>query len=279
MYDEYTQWIDDLTDLAEEAGEGILEYYQDAPIEALNISTKPDNTLLTEADLCAHNIIFSGLQQLAPNIPVLSEEGEVESYLYRQYWERYWLIDPLDGTRGFVEQRDEFTVNIALIESHQPVIGIVYVPIERVCYFAVKGQGAFRKELGGEAELIHARVFDWEEYRVLIGHYQRSPELLKLFESQPGCELLRVNSSLKFVKIAEGEGDCYPRFGDTSEWDTAAAQCVLEEAGGELIDFDGNSLQYNEKPSVINPSFLAMGDMSQTKKMIDLIKTHTGDEL
>ncbi len=264
--------LQDILKLAREAGAGILEYYGHS-VDALKISKKHDNTFLTEADLCAHNIIYSGLQLLTPDVPVISEEGYIEHFSFRKSWSRCWLSDPLDGTRGFIDQRDEFTVNIALIEDGKPVLGVMYLPVKKTSYYAVSGEGAFKQVDEQEPQPINTRQMNWESYQVLLGFYLRLPILLELFENKDECEIIRVNSSYKFGLIAEGAGDLYPRFGETSEWDTAAGQCILEEAGGCVLDLEGEPLQYNRKESLINPPFVAMGDVTQKDHVIKLIKS------
>ncbi|HIN69122.1 MAG TPA: 3'(2'),5'-bisphosphate nucleotidase [Methylococcales bacterium] len=270
MEDEWIQWLKPAVLIAKEAGAGIMNYYG-VPTDRLSVTRKDDNTLLTEADVQAHEIIHNGLQQLTPDIPILSEEGLIPGYPQRSQWSHYWLLDPLDGTRGFVDRRDEFTVNIALIEHRRPVMGVIYAPVLKQCYFALQGEGAFRQELDDEPQSIHTNTMNWEAFYVLLGHYLQTARLPGLFHDVAGCHVVRVNSSLKFCRIAEGKGDIYPRLGDTSEWDTAAAQCILTEAGGAIVDLQGEALQYNAKESLLNPPFVAFGDPTQSKKIIELI--------
>lgn len=269
--DEWTQWLKPIILLAKEAGAGILNYYG-LSFERLNVSRKEDNTLLTEADLRAHEIIRAGLQQLTPDIPLLSEEDVIPAYETRRQWSRYWLVDPLDGTQGFIERRDEFTVNVALIEHCWPVLGVVYAPVMKLIYFAVRNAGAFKQEADRDPKPIRARRVNWQSFRVLLGYYLHSSRLPSLFKDIPECCVIRLNSSLKFCWIAEGKGDFYPRFGQTSEWDTAASQCILEEAGGAIVDLDGEALHYNAKDSLVNPQFIAVGDPTQTRKIIELTR-------
>ena len=256
--------------IAKEAGAGILNYYG-LPSKDIEITRKDDNTLLTEADLSSHDILYHELQQLTPDIPVLSEEDAIPSYQERSQWGRYWLLDPLDGTRGFIDHRDEFTVNIALVEHRKVKLGVVYAPVLRQCYFAATGEGAYKQVADDEVERIHTKTTNWNSFTVFLGYYLSSPHLPAFFKRLRGCHVMRLNSSLKFCRVAEGRGDFYPRLGNTSEWDTAAAQCVLEEAGGALLDLEGESLQYNAKSSLINPAFVAMGDTSQQAKIFDLL--------
>ena len=270
MEDEWIQWLKEAVLLAKEAGAVIMNYYG-LTSDAMGVTRKSDNTLLTEADLQANEILHNGLQQLTPTIPILSEEGIAIPYKQREKWPCYWLLDPLDGTRGFVDRRDEFTVNIALIEHHKPVLGVVYAPVLKTCYFALHDHGAFKQELDGDSKPIHTNPIDWNSFTVLLGHYLGSNRLPDLLKDVSGCRIARVNSSLKFCLIAEGKGDVYPRLGDTSEWDTGAAQCVLEQAGGTIVDLQGEVLRYNTKESLLNPAFVALGDVSQQQRIIELV--------
>ncbi len=271
MDGEWQSWLDPVVAIAQKAGREILPYFY-ASSEEIGVTQKRDHTLLTKADVRANEIIFEGLHKLTPSIPVLSEEGVIPSYEIRKNWTRYWLVDPLDGTRGFVEHSDEFTVNIALIDQHHSRMGVVYAPAKNSCYFAIKGKGAFKQIEKNTPIAIHTKSLDWKSFQVLLGRYLRSPRLPDLFKQIPGCDLIRMNSSLKFCWIAERKGDIYPRFGNTSEWDTAAAQCVLEAAGGAVLDFNGNPLHYNTSESLVNPAFVAFGDPSQKNKIIDLVE-------
>ena len=268
---EWQEWLKPAIELAKEAGKEILKYFG-APAEKINVSRKRDNTFLTEADLCAQAIIGKGLKSLTPSIPILSEEDIIPPFVSRQKWSMHWLVDPLDGTRGFIQHSDEFTVNIALVYKHQPVMGVVYTPVPRSCYFASKGEGAFKQIDDDTAVAIHTTPLDWSSYRVLLGQHLRSSDLPDALSRLPGCHVTRLNSSLKFCWLAEGKADIYPRFGDTSEWDTAAAQCVLEAAGGAVLDFTGEPLQYNARVSLVNPAFVAIGDLTQKTKIIELIQ-------
>ncbi|ABS77685.1 3'(2'),5'-bisphosphate nucleotidase CysQ [Coxiella burnetii] len=264
-------WLKPLVLLAKKAGAEILKYFGLSK-EDLHVMQKEDRTPVTEADLSAHKILQKGLTALTPTIPILSEEGKIPPYAERQKWDRYWLLDPLDGTRGFIENRDEFTVNIALIERHEPVMGVVYAPVFDLCYFASRGQGAFKQVAEETPISIQTRKMDEDSFSVLLGQYLRSPRLPELFNAISGCEIVRLNSSLKFCWIAEGKGDLYPRLGDTSEWDTGAGHCVLNEAGGAILELNGKELRYNEKNSLMNPAFVAIGDVAQKEKVFELLE-------
>ncbi len=228
-----------------------------------NIETKSDMTPVTCADIAAHCAIVSGLEMITPDIPVLSEEEADIPFETRRQWQRYWLIDPVDGTREFINRTGEFTINIALIENNKPILGVIYAPIIEVCYYARRGNGAFKLIQGQEAERLTVRCCDEDNIVVARGRCGTPPEFDTYTHKLKPVEILNVGSSLKPCIIACGEADIYPRFGPTSEWDTAAAQCILEEAGGLITDFNMQPLRYNTKDSLLNPNFFAFGDTSK----------------
>ncbi|MDY0065653.1 MAG: 3'(2'),5'-bisphosphate nucleotidase CysQ [Steroidobacteraceae bacterium] len=244
--------------IARSAGAEILEVYasQDA-----GASTKADDSPLTLADLRAHRVIVEALQALTPQIPVLSEESaEMLPYAERSRWRRYWLVDPLDGTKEFLSRNGEFTVNIALIEGHAPALGVVHVPVRDATYSGLPGIGAWRRRGGGEAERIHVRQHASSPVRVVGSKSHRGDSLDGFLARLGPHELVPVGSSLKFCMVAEGEADVYPRLGPTSEWDTAAAQAVVCAAGGVVVTLDGQPLSYNAKPEILNPHFVVYAD-------------------
>jgi 3'(2'), 5'-bisphosphate nucleotidase len=246
-----------ITDIARHAGAAILEIYgQDFAVER-----KADASPLTAADLAAQRVIMAGLAELDPSVPVLSEEARAASWSERRHWTRYWLVDPLDGTREFVKRNGEFTVNIALVDAHEPVLGVVLAPVTGELYAAARNEGAWLQVSDGAPwQALHTRGL--VAPAVAAGsrsHGANTHEMLRGLldaEYQP----LPMGSSLKFCLIARGDADLYLRLGATSEWDTAAAQCVLEEAGGVLLNLAGERLRYNTRESLINPEFLAVGD-------------------
>jgi 3'(2'), 5'-bisphosphate nucleotidase len=240
--------------IAADAGDKILEIYGDA----FTVDIKLDNSPLTAADLAAHHCIIEGLKRLAP-YPILSEESSAIPYTERQCWTTYWLVDPLDGTKEFIKRNGEFTVNIALIQQHAPVLGVVHVPVQKTCYYAAEGTGAFKQHAGENPQAIEVRSVLPETVTVAGSRSHGTPELENYLNNLPAHELISIGSSLKFCLIAEGLADVYPRLGPTSEWDTAAAQCVVEQAGGKVTDLEGHTLQYNRKESLLNPYFLVYG--------------------
>jgi len=245
--------------LALKAGEKILDIYH----TDFRVGHKEDDSPLTAADLASHHCLLEGLQALPGAYPVLSEESEAASFEERAAWETYWLIDPIDGTKEFVKRNGEFTVNIALIQGHKPVLGVVYAPALNLCYFAEAGGRAFKLNGSGIPKPVAVRGKAPERLVVAGSRSHATPEMAVYLSRLGEHELKPVGSSLKFCLVAEGVADLYPRFGATCEWDTAAVQCVVEAAGGAVTDLQGKPLAYNTKPSLINPDFLVFGDKSR----------------
>jgi 3'(2'), 5'-bisphosphate nucleotidase len=254
---ESTALLEETVRLAQRAGEAILEIYGHADF---SVQEKADDSPLTAADLASHHLIVDGLAALTPGIPVLSEESASLPFAERSGWTRYWLVDPLDGTREFIKRNGEFTVNIALIEQGVPVLGVVHVPVSGVTYSAARGQGSFRQDRDGVRRQIRVSNPAQEPVRV-VGSRSHSGSSLDGFLARLGAhELVSMGSSLKLCLVAEGRADIYPRLGLTSEWDTAAAQCVVEQAGGSVTTTDMQPLRYNTRDSLLNPFFLVFGD-------------------
>jgi 3'(2'), 5'-bisphosphate nucleotidase len=250
--------LDQLLDLIRQAGDAILEIY-DSEFE---IETKKDNSPLTAADLASHHLIVTNLEKLTPEIPILSEESAKIPYDTRKNWSRYWLIDPLDGTREFIKRNGEFTVNIALIEDNRPRFGAVYAPVLKTLYYGTPGQGASKQIENAPPQKISVAE-RCREPALVAGSRSHAGDSLKLFLQNLGeHELVSMGSSLKLCLVAEGKADIYPRLGPTSEWDTAAAQAVVEAAGGQVTTLEIEPLKYNTKESLLNPHFLVFGDAS-----------------
>ncbi|MBV6422273.1 MAG: 3'(2'),5'-bisphosphate nucleotidase CysQ [Steroidobacteraceae bacterium] len=243
--------------IARRAGAEILAVYasQDA-----GVSTKADQSPLTQADLRAHRVIVNELRALTPDIPVLSEESSEIPFAERARWQRYWLVDPLDGTKEFLSRNGEFTVNIALIEGHAPALGVVHVPVRETTYAGLPGSGAWRTRGEGKPEPIHVQARAASPVRVVGSKSHRGDSLDGFLARLGAHELVPVGSSLKFCLVAEGAADIYPRLGPTSEWDTAAAQAVVCAAGGAVVTLDGAPLAYNAKPDILNPHFVVYAD-------------------
>ena len=252
--------LDPVVKLATEAAQAILSIYA----ADFTVSDKDDTSPLTEADLAAHHVLVNGLSALTPDWPILSEEGEGgrPDFAERSRWARYWLIDPLDGTKEFIKRNGEFTVNVALIDDHRPVLGVVHVPATGVDSAASVGRGACKAEAaGGAVHAITVRPCPVGQRVVAVAsRSHQSPEVAAYLERLGPCDLTSMGSSLKICLVAEGKADIYPRLGPTSEWDTAAAQAVLEVAGGQLTDLAGAPMRYNTKADILNPYFLAFGD-------------------
>ena len=259
-------WVTRLVEIVEEAGVRILDVYN----TEFEVQAKDDESPLTQADLAAHHVILAGLTALTPDIPVISEEAAPPEFAVRCQWQRYWLVDPLDGTKEFVNRNGEFTVNIALIDGHEPVFGIVGVPVQnkvyvgdirqsepdRRAYVVEDGQS---RTIGGKGEFETSTPIRVVASRNHGG--ERLEAYLSELESQySGLERRPVGSSLKLCVLAEGGADIYPRLGPTSEWDIGAAQAVLTAAGGNVYTPDGHVLAYNTKESLLNPEFLAVAN-------------------
>ena len=242
--------------IARTAGRAILEVYD----SEFAVEHKQDDSPLTAADLAAHRAIVDGLQVITPRIPILSEEAaEQADWSVRRDWGRYWLVDPLDGTREFVKRNGEFTVNIALIEEHAPVLGVIYAPVLDELFVAWRGGHAFSTSALGKDVQLRTRPRA-TPLRVAGSRSHADPRTLAALDRLGPHELKPLGSSLKFCRTAQGDVDLYIRYGLTSEWDTAAGQCVLEQAGGGVTLIDGTPLRYNTKASLLNPDFLAFGD-------------------
>jgi 3'(2'), 5'-bisphosphate nucleotidase len=245
--------------LAVKAGDAILEIYESGDF---GVDHKSDDSPLTKADLASHNVIIAGLKKLTPDTPVLSEESADIPFEERQTWNKYWLVDPLDGTKEFIKKNGEFTVNIALIEEGKSVLSVVYVPVTNVSYTAAVGVGVFKRENGKKSSISVMKNSRFKP-TVVGSRSHMSDEVKDYLERLGQHELVSMGSSLKFCLVAEGKADLYPRLGLTSEWDTAAAQCIVEQAGGCVVTLDNKPLLYNTKDSLLNPHFMVYGDKSR----------------
>jgi 3'(2'), 5'-bisphosphate nucleotidase len=255
----FSTLLQQISAIAREAGEAILVVYgQDFEVER-----KQDHSPVTAADLAAQRVITARLAELDAAWPVISEEARAAPWSQRSQWQRYWLVDPLDGTREFIKRNGEFTVNIALIENHEPVLGVVLAPVTGEIYVAARGEGAWmQRSVGAEWKQISTR--DIAKPPMIAGSRSHGGSGSALLQQLIGDDYgtMSLGSSLKFCLVARGDADVYLRRGATSEWDTAAAQSVLEEAGGAVLDLAGEPLRYNRGDSLINPEFIAVGDAS-----------------
>ncbi len=252
------QLLDDTIKLSIRAGDEILKIYN----TEYAIDIKEDQSPLTTADLASHNCLVAGLEKLSPKLPILSEESAHLDYSERKQWQTYWLIDPLDGTKEFIKRNGEFTVNVALINGNRPILGVVYVPVSGVCYSAAEGLEAWKQLPNQQPQSISVRKEAKKPLTVVGSRSHQTPELADYLQRLGPHELVSMGSSLKLCLVAEGKADLYPRIGLTSEWDTAASQCVVEQAGGKVTDLKGKTLTYNTKEEYLNPYFLVFGDDS-----------------
>lgn len=248
--------VESVKHIARTAGKHILEIYK----YDFTVEEKADNSPLTEADLAAHCTIVKGLKQLTPGIPILSEESSNISFAERSSWSQYWLVDPLDGTREFINRNGEFTVNIALIQGHDSVLGVVHVPVKNIDYYGWQSGGSYVQHAGREPQQIHVAAPPAILRRVVGSRSHRGESLSRFLSNLGDHEMIPMGSSLKLCLVAEGTADIYPRLGPTSEWDTAAAHAVVTYAGGQVTDTNGNPLQYNTKDEYLNPEFMVFGD-------------------
>ena len=244
--------------LSIEAGNEVLNIYR----EDFAVSKKSDNSPLTIADITSHRIILNGLSKTG--IPVLSEEGKDIPYEVRRKWRKFWLVDPLDGTKEFINRNGEFTINIALIEEKIPVLGVIYAPVKDLLYYSLRAEGAWKRQGNEVKRLSSHSEAQGNSIRVVASRSHHSREIddfiSKLKEKYNDIEFLQAGSSLKFCLVAEGSADLYPRFTPTMEWDTAAGQAIVEETGGEVITSGGSSLLYN-KMELRNSGFIAVREI------------------
>lgn len=261
--------LDSVLELCRQAGSEILKVYHQA--HAVEVIHKADSSPVTEADFASHRVLCAGLEKLLDSVPVLSEEGEPVPYEQRRQWQRYWLIDPLDGTKEFVNRNGEFTVNVALVENSVPVLGVVYVPVLSIAYLGLKGAGAWKLDSAG-LHPIRTRKLGDAPFAVVASRRHGTEAvgqlLAKLEKAFGKVETRNMGSSLKLCLVAEGKADFYPRLALTSEWDTAAAHAVVESAGGQVLTESLEILRYNMKENILNPHFFVVGDVDYDWKML-----------
>jgi 3'(2'), 5'-bisphosphate nucleotidase len=252
-------------DLCRSAAAAILRHYEVDDDDAL-FWRKDDRSPLTEADLESHRILARGLALLTPELPLLSEESEARDIAGRREWTKFWMVDPLDGTREFLERSGEFTINVALIEAQRPVLGIIHQPLDERAFLGVVGEGAWRLDYGDDgwqSTPLHTRALPDASLTVLASRRHRNERLAICLETlEKGRRLQRRNSgsAVKFCDLAAGRGDCYPRFSPCSEWDVAAGDALVTAAGGALWGLDGKPLAYNARDTLLSRHFLAVGD-------------------
>jgi len=262
-----TELIEQLIDISIEAGDAILEFYN----SEIDVQVKFDSSPLTKADLESNSIIVKRLKTLMPNIPILSEEEADISFDVRSKWNEYWLVDPLDGTKEFINKNGEFTVNIALIRDHKPIFGLIHLPVKKHTYWGCEDKGSFFLDQANNTRKINVSKNTNDPIRIAASRSHPSEELTNLLDKIKNYKLLEVGSSLKFCLIASGEADIYPRFGPTSEWDTAAGEAIARFAGGSMVDFENNNIIYNKGENLINPYFLVTTHQKLANKLLRLI--------
>tara|TARA_Y100001970_G_scaffold186866_1_gene227290 strand:+ start:109 stop:867 length:759 start_codon:yes stop_codon:yes gene_type:complete len=234
-----------------DAGQAILDIYD----TTFEVETKSDNSPLTLADKKSNEVIDLGLKSLFPNIPILSEEGRDIPYSERKKWDTFWLVDPLDGTKEFVKKNGEFTVNIALINNNYPIFGSVYAPYKKELFWAHEGLGAWKSYNKNKEQKITV-ISNKKEKRIVISRSHPNEKVSEFINQYQSHQLIRMGSSLKLCCIAEGNADIYPRLGPTSEWDIGAAQCIVEEAGGSVLEYQTNLRLHYNKENILNPFFI-----------------------
>ena len=250
----YSAILPEVLKIADAASEKVMSIY----MTDFKVNYKADESPITAADIASHNVIVEGLSNLSQDIPILSEEGAEIPWSERKHWQRFWLIDPIDGTKDFTQRTDEFTVNIALIENGEPILGVVTAPALKEAYWGLRGQGAYKRDNTGHVQRFCVAP-PGEAKRVVASKNHLNEDTKAFIDKLGAHELVQAGSSLKFCKIAEGHADIYPRLAPTCEWDTGAAHAVLSAAGGKVETLEGKPLQYG-KEDVLNPHFIASGD-------------------
>ncbi len=260
-----------LLPLLRKAGEAILEVYRDE--SSFRTEYKRDHSPLTEADKRSNDILCEGLARAFPGIPVISEESLQEPYAVRSHYQQYFLVDPLDGTREFIKRNGEFTINVAFLEGTMPLAGYVYIPVERKVYVGERMKGSWSVDQKGARRPLQSlpfRLLD-EGIKVVASRSHRDPLTDKIISMLRSPHIVSVGSALKFLMIADGQAHFYPRLAPTMEWDTAAAQCILEESGGSVIRLDNYLPVAYNKENLLSPHFLAMGRLLDPEILYELL--------
>ena len=270
MYDKKIlneQLISSTVEIAKEAGKAITEIYN----SDFDYQLKKDSSPITAADNLSHNIITDRLKILTPEIPILSEENCDIPYKIRSQWTQYWLVDPLDGTKEFIKKNGEFTVNIALTENNTPIFGVIHIPITNETYWGSQVNGSFYSNENNDVKEICVSENNQNPIRLVASRSHPSEMLSSLLEKIVDYEIIKIGSSIKFCLIASGQADCYPRFGPTSEWDTAAGEAIVRFAGGHVVTTNGDSIQYNTKEDYLNPNFIVSNGRIISERILSLM--------
>lgn len=257
------QLLEKMLEIAFQAGEHLTQFYA----RSVEVQIKADKTPVTEADLFISRFLTEKLQALTPNIPVLSEENCKIPLVERAGWQEYWIIDPLDGTQQFIDRTDHFSIVIGLVQQNRPVLGVIHAPILQKTYFAMQGNGAFLRENGEISRLNCKKSPENDRLRVTIGT-SHSEAICQAAKPREVDFIQYGSSSLKAGLVAEGKADCYIRLGDTGEWDTAVAEVLLNEIGGQVFDLNFQPLTYNCRESFVNPHFMMVGDRGRDWQQI-----------
>jgi 3'(2'), 5'-bisphosphate nucleotidase len=248
----FSKLLPKLISLTSKVGETIMTLHN----KNMSFIVKSDSTPLTQADKISHNLITEALKKITPNVPILSEESENIPFSIRKDWGSYWLIDPLDGTRDFLDGTQEFCISIAYIENNYPIFGLIYAPFDKIHYYRLPGQTSIKLIDDICYKLCTQKPRRWEN--IVIGrHSTKNKQLQQHLRSKTNFEIFRLGSALKFCSIAEGRNHYYPKFGRCSEWDTAAGVCILEGAGGKVVDFQNQPLRYNTREDNLSSTFVA----------------------
>lgn len=257
--DTIESYLESIISASRDAGDAIMKIYDQ---DDRGIETKGDDSPLTRADLAANKILCDILEDIAPEIPIISEENKNLTYMDRAGWEYCWIVDPLDGTKEFIKKNGEFTTNVALVHRGEPVLGVIFAPALDEMYWASEGNGAFMELDGEVTEMVVADYLSSDKHLKLVcsrSHLNEDTQAVVDQYDEP--ELVASGSSLKFMMIAKGEAHVYPRMAPTMEWDTCAAQAILQEAGGHVIEAEtGEPMHYN-KENLLNPYFIALGNL------------------
>ena len=263
------RFIISTTEIAQDAGLAILQIYN----SDFDYKLKKDFSPITEADNISHKIITERLKILTPKIPIISEENSEVPYEIRSRWEKYWLVDPLDGTKEFIKKNGDFTVNVALIHNNTPIFGVIHIPVTNETYWGSKINGSFYSNSNNDIKQIRVSKKKNKRIRLVASRSHPSKMLNKLLEKIVDYEILKVGSSIKFCHIASGQAECYPRFGPTSEWDTAAGEAIVSFAGGDVSTSAGDSINYNAKEDYLNPNFIVSNGKIISERILSLSKT------
>ena len=262
-----SELIEQLIEISKEAGKAILEVYN----TDFDYQIKEDLSPLTKADTLSNHIICERLKALTPDIPILSEENSNIPFNIRSLWKQYWLVDPLDGTKEFIKRNGEFTVNIALIKNNRPIFGVIHVPVSNETYWGLEKKGSYFIDKNSNEIKINVSINPDSPLRIVASRSHPSIELTSCLNKIKNYELITVGSSLKFCLIAKGDADCYPRFGATSEWDTAAGEAIARFAGGTIVNLKNKPLRYNSCDKFINPNFIVCNSVANKEEIFSII--------